>query len=345
MKQEKRTYEDFEEEFKGYYIEFLKANPDIEEILQKNQETLTQLQREIVIDSNSIAMLPAYFNFIECYLETNNKSEVKKYLTVALSNLSFSNKKKDEMKEGDNPDEIVEDEKTTKDRIAKTSRIDLLFGRYNLQINKLKDAMDKITNSILLYAEIYGPESVGLTPHYYYLATLFLEQGQKEQKNHKDSELIAKNIFLKIADIWKKYFLGEKHLLYEQDVDDNLNLAIGDYYILKITHKLIYYFKGQEKELELKYKYLKVIIAREREKDCDVDFKNAENLYKDLIKRETEEINKVQIKEMKEMDKYPKDKDLYPEIWNKIEDRYKIVDKEFFLNLEAKFQGTANSKD
>ena len=48
---------------------------------------------------------------------------------------------------------------------------------------------------------------------------------------------------------------------------------------------------------------------------------------------------------MKEMDKYPKDKDLYPEIWNKIEDRYKIVDKEFFLNLEAKFQGTANSKD
>jgi hypothetical protein len=88
-----------------------------------------------------------------------------------------------------------------------------------------------------------------------------------------------------------------------------------------------------------------VIIARERGKDCDVDFKNAENLYKDLIKRETEEINKVQIKEMKEMDKYPKDKDLYPEIWNKIDDRYKIVDKEFFLNLEAKFQGTANSKD
>jgi hypothetical protein len=221
MKQEKKSYEDFEEDFKNYYIEFLKANPDIEDILAKNQETLTQLQKEIVIDSNSISMLPAYFNFIECYLETNNKPEVKKYLTVALSNLSFSNKKKDELKDGENMDELFEDEKAVKDRIAKTSRIDLLFGRYNLQINKLKEAMDKITNSILLYSEIYGPESVGLTPHYYYLATLFLEQGQKDQKDHKDSEIIAKNIFLKIADIWKKYFLGEKHLLFERK---NLNI-------------------------------------------------------------------------------------------------------------------------
>lgn len=337
MKQEKKSYEDFEEEFKQYYIEFLQPKPDIEEILAKNQETLNQLQKEMVIDSNSISMLPAYFNFIECYLETNNnKAEVRKYLTVALSNLSFSNKKKDELKDGEMDDQ-VEDEKITKDRIAKTSRIDLLFGRYNLQVKNYKQAMDKITNSILLYAEIYGPESVGLTPHYYYLATLFLDRNHNDQKEFKDSEIIAKNIFLKIADMWKKYFCGEKHMLFEQNVDDSLNLAIGEYYIIKITHKLIYYFKNEEKELDLKFKYLKVIIAREREKDFAEDFKKAENLYKELIKKEGEEINKIQIKDGLLNDK----RDNYPEIWAKIEDKYKIVDKEFFLNLEARFQGTS----
>jgi hypothetical protein len=249
------------------------------------------------------------------------------------------------MKEGDNQDDQIEDDKIIKDRIVKTSKIDLLFGRYNLQINKLKDAMDKITNSIIQFAEIYGPESVGLTPHYYYLATIFLEKGQKEPKYYQESEIVAKNIFLKIADIWKKYFLSELHLLFDNENDEVLNLAIGDYYILKILHKLVYYFKGQEKELELKFKYLKVIISREKEKDYEIDFKNAENLYKELIKRETEEINKVQMREIKELEKLGKDKDLYPEIWNKVDDKYKIVDKEFFLNLDSKFQGNLTNKD
>lgn len=45
------------------------------------------------------------------------------------------------------------------------------------------------------------------------------------------------------------------------------------------------------------------------------------------------------MKELKDLDKYPKDKDLYPEFWIKIEDKNKIIDREFFFNLESKFQG------
>lgn len=197
----------------------LDVDPNIKEIIDANQATLTQFQKDIVMDSNSIHILPAYFNFIECYLANNMLPEVKKYLTVALSNLSFSNKKKEE-KEGDLIEHQEEEILAAKDRKIKTSRIDLLFGQYLLLTDQFKEAKEKIINSIILSSEIYGPESVMLTPNYYYLASCFLTENSKTNDKSIDSELIAKNIYLKIADCWKKCFLGEKHELF----DSKLNL-------------------------------------------------------------------------------------------------------------------------
>lgn len=190
-------------------------DPDIKKIVEENQDTLTKFQKEIVMDSNSIHILPAYFNFIECYLASNSEPEVKKYLTVALSNLSFSNKKKDETKEAETAEDFEEEMLLAKDKQAKTSRIDLLFGQYLLMTNKYSEAKEKIINSIILYAEIFGPESVGLTPNYFYLASCFLNENVKNSDKSPDSEIIAKNFYLKIADCWKKYFLGEKHELFD----------------------------------------------------------------------------------------------------------------------------------
>ena len=190
-------------------------DPPIKEIIEANQATLTQFQKDIVMDSNSIHILPAYFNFIECYLATNSEPEIKKYLTVALSNLSFSNKKKDENKELETQEDIEEEILLSKDKQEKTSKIDLLFGQYLLNTSKFKQAKEKIINSILLYSEIYGPESIGLTPNYYYLASCFLNENAKNQESYPDSEVIAKNMYLKIADCWKKFFLGEKHDMFD----------------------------------------------------------------------------------------------------------------------------------
>jgi len=191
------------------------VDPPIKEIIEANQATLTQFQKDIVMDSNSIHILPAYFNFIECYLATNSEPEIKKYLTVALSNLSFSNKKKDENKELETQEDIEEEILLSKDKQEKTSKIDLLFGQYLLNTSKFKQAKEKIINSILLYSEIYGPESIGLTPNYYYLASCFLNENAKNQESYPDSEVIAKNMYLKIADCWKKFFLGEKHDMFD----------------------------------------------------------------------------------------------------------------------------------
>lgn len=216
---QKKKIEEYEKLFRRYYIDFLQSEKNLDDILRSNQESLTELQRNIIIDSNSISILPAYFNFIEFYLDSNTASEVRKYLTVALSNLSFTNKKKEEMKDGDysynnNIENNVKDDDTNIDIKEKESRIDLLFGRYNLLRKDYPKAREKLCSSIITYAEIYGPESVGLTPHYYYLASYFLENSYNNDSDYLGSEYKAKNIFLKIADIWKKYFLEEKNELY-----------------------------------------------------------------------------------------------------------------------------------
>lgn len=195
------------------YKDFLKDEKEIKEIIEENQNALEFFQQTFNLDNKSIDFLPAFFNFIECYLELGNIPEVKKYLIVGLSNIMFSNKKNDATKENEVIDFDEEDEQATTKK-ALRSRLDLLFARFNLAIKKYNEASEKINNSIILYSEIYGPESVGLTPNYYYLASYFGERPNVDGYNDK-RELIIKNIYLKIADIWRKYFVGEKFELFE----------------------------------------------------------------------------------------------------------------------------------
>lgn len=139
----------------------------------------------------------------------SNLQEVKKYLIVGLSNIMFSDKKENDT------DEMDEDIYEAKEKKRLKSRLDLLFARYNLLNRHYQEACEKLTSSIIQYSELYGPESIGLTINYYYLATYFDEILDLDSKFDT-----IKGIILRIAEIWKKYFLGEK---FEQ-FDRNLNL-------------------------------------------------------------------------------------------------------------------------
>ena len=148
-------------------------------------------------------------------------AEVKKYLIVGLSNLLISSKKSEESKKSDeskkDDTEMHRYDEENKKNILK-SRLDLLFARFNLITEKYPDAIDKLTSSIIAYSEIYGPESVGLTQHYYYLANYFYEKKFEHNEKQEKREVIIKNIYLKMADIWRRYFMGEKNPLFESTV-------------------------------------------------------------------------------------------------------------------------------
>ena len=50
-----------------------------DELIIQNEENLNAFKSEHTLDNNSIEFLPAYFNFIECFLAQDKKklSEVK----------------------------------------------------------------------------------------------------------------------------------------------------------------------------------------------------------------------------------------------------------------------------
>jgi hypothetical protein len=175
---------------------------------------LTAFKANFPLDNKSIEFLPVYFNFIEFYLKKDKEklSEVKKYLIVGLSNLLFSTKKRDD---DSNEPELDEDEDVKREKRNLRSRMDFLFARYNLLIKKYDEAIDKLTASIITYSEIYGPESVGLTAHYFYLSNYFADVMEKDSE---ERDVIIINIYLKITEIWKKYFLGEKNELFESKI-------------------------------------------------------------------------------------------------------------------------------
>ena len=93
---QQKTKKEWEIEFKLIYIDILKKVKSYDELAAINEDCLNQFKSEYTIDNNSIEFLPAYFNFIECFLAQNDKiGEVKKYLIVGLTNLLNASKKKD----------------------------------------------------------------------------------------------------------------------------------------------------------------------------------------------------------------------------------------------------------
>jgi len=160
-------------------------------------------------------LFPAFFNFIEFYLNLpDSLEEVKRYLIVGLSKLLFANKK-EIIKEENFQYEEFEDTKKTCDKLK--SQLDFLFARFHLaNDNKNYDeAISKLSNSIIMYSEIYGPESIGLTPNYYYLANYFAEKPLEDYETQDTRDVIIRNIYNKIANIWKFFFLGEVNEMFE----------------------------------------------------------------------------------------------------------------------------------
>ncbi len=191
------------------YIDFLKEDKPTEKVIEENQNLLVDFQKEYPVHKDT-DLFPAFFNFIECYLKLGEKQEVKKYLIVGLSKLLFVSKK-DSVKE-ENLDYEDDESKYLTNKLR--SKLDLLFARFNIDTENLSEAISKLSNSIILYSEIFGPEEIGLTQNYYYLAKYFSAK-KDDEESEEERDIIIKNIFLKIADIWKKYFLREFNDLFE----------------------------------------------------------------------------------------------------------------------------------
>lgn len=280
------------------YIDILKKVKSYDELAAINEDCLNQFKSEYTIDNNSIEFLPAYFNFIECFLAQNDKiGEVKKYLIVGLTNLLNASKKKDEKNvyHQDMSSNEYDEEEVNKKLLQ--SRLDLLFARFNL-LTRSPDAIDKLTSSIITYSEIYGPESVGLTPQYYYLADYFLDMGMGDDKMEKRRKTVVKNIYLKIADIWKQYFVGMVNPLFLTNDDQDLILAIGETYVKLISNRIGSTFRDTEVELELKYKMIKVIILKRT--NSDIYEKALENVLEFQKNIEDKILDKEFVEEMNE---------------------------------------------
>ena len=169
------------------------------------------------------------------------------------------------------------------------SRLDLLFARFNILTRAPNEAIEKLTSSIITYSEIYGPESVGLTPQYYYLADYFLDIGLGDEKKEKKRKVVVKNI-------WKQYFLGAENPLFLSNDDQDLILAIGETYVKLITNRIGSTFRESESELELKFKMIKVVILKRT--NSDIYEKALENVIEFKKKIEDKIIDKEYIEEM-----------------------------------------------
>ena len=264
-----RTKKEWEEEFKKTYILILKRLKSYDELIIENEENLNAFKSEHTLDNNSIEFLPAYFNFIECFLVQDKKklSEVKKYLIVGLTNLLNASKKGD--------DKNLEERKLNEydaeevNRKLLQSRLDLLFGRFNLKSDAPPEqTIDKLTSSIIIYSEIYGPENVGLTPQYFYLAEYFLATVFKDQNKEMNKKIIVKKIYSKIAELWRQYFADVVNPLFLYNDDTPLLLAIGETYVKLISNKIATEFpRNSESKLDLKFRMIKVVILKKIKSD------------------------------------------------------------------------------
>ena len=295
-----RTKKEWEEEFKKTYICILKRLKSYDDLILENEENLNAFKSEHTLDNNSIEFLPAYFNFIECFLAQDKKklSEVKKYLIVGLTNLLNASKKGDEKNLGERGANEYDIEEVNRKLLQ--SRLDLLFGRFNLKSDAPPEqTIDKLTSSIITYSEIYGPENVGLTPQYFYLAEYFLATVFKDQNKEANKRTIVKKIYSKIAELWRQYFADVVNPLFLYNDDAPLLLAIGETYVKLISNKIATEFpRNSESELDLKFRMIKVVILKRTKSDL---YQQAYNNVLDLQKKiESQILDKEYFDDMNE---------------------------------------------
>ena len=295
-----RNKKEWEEEFKKTYICILKRLKSYDDLILENEENLNAFKSEHTLDNNSIEFLPAYFNFIECFLAQDKKklSEVKKYLIVGLTNLLNASKKGDEKNLGERGANDYDPEEVNRKLLQ--SRLDLLFGRFNLKSDAPPEqTIDKLTSSIITYSEIYGPENVGLTPQYFYLAEYFLATVFKDQNKEANKRTIVKKIYSKIAELWRQYFADIVNPLFLYNEDAPLLLAIGETYVKLISNKIATEFpRNSESELDLKFRMIKVVILKRTKSDL---YQQAFNNVIDLQKKvESQILDKEYFDDMNE---------------------------------------------
>ena len=295
-----RNKKEWEEEFKKTYICILKRLKSYDDLILENEENLNAFKSEHTLDNNSIEFLPAYFNFIECFLAQDKKklSEVKKYLIVGLTNLLNASKKGDEKNLGERGANEYDIEEVNRKLLQ--SRLDLLFGRFNLKSDAPPEqTIDKLTSSIITYSEIYGPENVGLTPQYFYLAEYFLATVFKDQTKEANKRTIVKKIYSKIAELWRQYFADIVNPLFLYNDDAPLLLAIGETYVKLISNKIATEFpRNSESELDLKFRMIKVVILKRTKSDL---YQQAYNNVLDLQKKiESQILDKEYFDDMNE---------------------------------------------
>ena len=295
-----RNKKEWEEEFKKTYICILKRLKSYDDLILENEENLNAFKSEHTLDNNSIEFLPAYFNFIECFLAQDKKklSEVKKYLIVGLTNLLNASKKGDEKNLGERGANDYDSEEVNRKLLQ--SRLDLLFGRFNLKSDAPPEqTIDKLTSSIITYSEIYGPENVGLTPQYFYLAEYFLATVFKDQNKEANKRTIVKKIYSKIAELWRQYFADIVNPLFLYNEDAPLLLAIGETYVKLISNKIATEFpRNSESELDLKFRMIKVVILKRTKSDL---YQQAFNNVIDLQKKvESQILDKEYFDDMNE---------------------------------------------
>ena len=295
-----RNKKEWEEEFKKTYICILKRLKSYDDLILENEENLNAFKSEHTLDNNSIEFLPAYFNFIECFLAQDKKklSEVKKYLIVGLTNLLNASKKGDEKNLGERGANDYDPEEVNRKLLQ--SRLDLLFGRFNLKSDAPPEqTIDKLTSSIITYSEIYGPENVGLTPQYFYLAEYFLATVFKDQNKEANKRTIVKKIYSKIAELWRQYFADVVNPLFLYNDDAPLLLAIGETYVKLISNKIATEFpRNSESELDLKFRMIKVVILKRTKSDL---YQQALNNVLDLQKKvESQILDKEYFDDMNE---------------------------------------------
>jgi hypothetical protein len=278
----------------------LKRLKSYDDLILENEENLNAFKSEHTLDNNSIEFLPAYFNFIECFLAQDKKklSEVKKYLIVGLTNLLNASKKGDEKNLGERGANEYDIEEVNRKLLQ--SRLDLLFGRFNLKSDAPPEqTIDKLTSSIITYSEIYGPENVGLTPQYFYLAEYFLATVFKDQTKEANKRTIVKKIYSKIAELWRQYFADIVNPLFLYNDDAPLLLAIGETYVKLISNKIATEFpRNSESELDLKFRMIKVVILKRTKSDL---YQQAYNNVIDLQKKiESQILDKEYFDDMNE---------------------------------------------
>ena len=173
-------------------------------------------------------------------------NEVKKYLIVGLTNLLNVSKKGD--------DKNLEERKSTEydpeevNRKLLQRKLDLLFGRFNLKSDAPPEqTIDKLNSPIIIYSEIYGPENVGLTPQYFYLAEYCLVTVFKDQNKEMNKKIIVKKIYSKIEELWRQYFADVVNPLFLYNDDTPLLLAIGEAYVKLISNKIATNFQEIQK--------------------------------------------------------------------------------------------------